>query len=250
VSHLSLRIFLRKALSLIKAANAPGTSSSVAESNKNEAIAALQQLEPCEFGVQVMSEGSLTSVEARQNLSRVVLAEIADIFGHPPVLSTENRQAYDALMTQLVLEWKPRSIIGWTFVDDLANISLEIFRHRRAIANLFAISFKTALRAVLTDVLPEEGCKPWFDHYDTVKGLAQAWFEGPQEQEKVKSELAKYGLTAEAIVAQTYVLRRDELHELHRLLAVAEARRIGTIRSFNEYLAMSSLGQKPVVEAK
>jgi hypothetical protein len=174
-----------------------------------------------------MSEGSLTSVETRQNLSRLIPPEIADILGPPPLLSTENRQAYDALLTQLVLEWKPRNIIGWTFVDDLANISLEIFRHRRAIANLFAISFKTALRAVLTDVLPEEGCKPWFDHYDTVKGLAQAWFEGPQEQEKVKSELAKYGLTAEAIVAQTYVLRRDELHELHRLLAVAEARRIG-----------------------
>jgi hypothetical protein len=191
-----------------------------------------------------MSEGSLTSVEARQNLSRVVPAEIADIFGHPPVLSTENRQAYDALMTQLVLEWKPRNIIGWMFVGDLAGISWEIFRHRRAITNLFAISFKTALRAVLTDVLPE------FDCYHTVQGLAQAWFEGPQEQEKVKSELAKYGLTAEAIVAQTYVLRRDELHELHRLLAVAEARRIGTIRSFNEYLAMSSLQQKPVVEAE
>src|SRR5499433_4225474 len=97
----------------------------------------------------VMSEGSLTSVETRQNLSRLIPPEIADILGHPPVLSTENRQAYDALMTQLVLEWKPRNIIGWTFVDDLANISLEIFRHRRAIANLFAISFKTALKAVL-----------------------------------------------------------------------------------------------------
>jgi hypothetical protein len=56
--------------------------------------------------------------------------------------------------------------------------------------------------------------------------------------------------TAEAIVAQTYVLRRDELDKLHRLLAVAEARRIGIIRNFNEYLAMSSLGQKPVVQAE
>src|SRR5262249_42554975 len=173
-----------------------------------------------------------------------------DILGHPPVLSTENRQAYDALLTQLVLEWKPRKIIGWMFVGDLADISWEIFRHRRAIANLFEISFKTALKAVLTDVLPEEGCKPWFDYYDTVKGLAQAWFEGPQEQEKVKSELAKYGLTAEAIVAQTYVLRRDELAESHRLLAVAEARRTEIIRNFNEYRAMSSLGQKPVVEVE
>ena len=66
----------------------------------------------------------------------------------------------------------------------------------------------------------------------------------------MKSELAKYGLTAEAIVAQTYVLRRDELDMLHRLLAVAEARRDAIIRNFNEYRAMSSLGQKPVVEVE
>ena len=189
-----------------------------------------------------MSEGSLTSVEIRQNLSRLIPPEIADILG--PVLSTENRQAYDALMTQLVLEWKPRDILGWTFVRHMTDTSWEIFRHRRAIANLFAISFKTALASVLTDVLPE------FDRYHTVQGLAQAWFEGPQEQEKVKSELAKYGLTAEAIVAQTYVLRRDELAMLHRLVAAAEARRDAITRNFNEYRAMSSLGQKPVVEVE
>ena len=131
-----------------------------------------------------MSEGSLTtSVKTRQNLSRLIPPEIADILG--PVLSTENRQAYDALMTQLVLEWKPRDILGWTFVRHMTDTSWEIFRDRGAIANVLAISFKTALRAVLTDVLPEEGCKPWFDRYDAVKGLARAWFEGPQEQEKV-----------------------------------------------------------------
>jgi hypothetical protein len=51
-------------------------------------------------------------------------------------------------------------------------------------------------------------------------------------------------------VAQSYALRRDELDKLHRFLAVAEARRIGITRNFNEYRAMSSLGQKPVVEAE
>jgi hypothetical protein len=109
-----------------------------------------------------MSEGSLTSVKPRQNLSR---AEIADIFGHPPVLNTENREAYDELMTQLTLEWKPQNITESMYVRDIADISWEIFRHRRAIANLFAISFKTALAAVLTDVLPN------FD-YSRVQGLA------------------------------------------------------------------------------
>ena len=134
-----------------------------------------------------MSEGSLTSVETRQNLSRLIPPEIADILGHPPVLSTEIRQAYDALMRQLVLEWKPRDILGWMFVRHMTDTSWEIFRHRRAIADLFEISFKTALRAVLTDVLPEERCKPWSDRVDTVKALAQAWFEGSQEQGKSKS---------------------------------------------------------------
>src|SRR5215472_18122386 len=68
-----------------------------------------------------MSEGSLTSVETRQNLSRLIPPEIADILGHPPVLSTENREAYDALMTQLVLEWKPRDILGWLFVRHMTD---------------------------------------------------------------------------------------------------------------------------------
>jgi hypothetical protein len=196
-----------------------------------------------------VSEGSLTSVETRQNLSRLIPPEIADILAHPPVLSTENREAYDALMTQLVLEWKPRDILGWLFVRHMTDTSWEIFRHRRAIANLFAISFKTALAAVLNEVLPESGCKPWFSR-DTAKAMKEEWFKGPEQQETVKSELAKYGLTAEAMVAQTYVLSRDELDMLHRLLAVAEARRDGIIRNFNEYRAMSSLGQKPVVEVE
>jgi hypothetical protein len=171
------------------------------------------------------------------------MTDPGEVFGHPPVLSTENRQAYDALMTQLVLEWKPQNMIGWMFVRDITDISWEIFRHRRAIANLFAVSFKTALRAVLTDVLPEEGCKPWFDRYDTVKGLAQAWFEGPQEQEKVKAQLAKYGVSPEAIVAQSYAMRRDELHKLHQLVAAAEARRDAITRNFYEYRAMSPAGK-------
>jgi hypothetical protein len=196
-----------------------------------------------------MSE-ALTSTESPRNLSRVVPAEIADIFGHPPVLSSENRQAYDALMTQLALEWKPRNITEWMYVRDIADISWEIFRHRRAIANLFAISFKTALEAVLNDVLPEQGCKPWFDRYDTVEAMKEEWFKGPQEQEKVKAELAKYGVSPEAIVAQIYVLRGDELDKLHRLLAVAEARRIAVTRNFNEYRALSPPGENPIVDAE
>ena len=86
-----------------------------------------------------MSDGSITCVETGPNLARLVPAEIAEIFGNPPVLSLEDRQAYDQLMARLALEWKPRNITEWMFVRDIADISWEIFRHRRAIANTFAV---------------------------------------------------------------------------------------------------------------
>jgi hypothetical protein len=68
-------------------------------------------------------------VETRPNLSHLIPTEIVEIFGNPPVLGVENRQAYDQLLAHLVLEWKPRNITEWLFVRDLADISWEIFRH-------------------------------------------------------------------------------------------------------------------------
>src|SRR5215469_12664849 len=103
-------------------------------------------------------------------------------------------------MSQLVLEWKPRNITEWIFVRDIADISWEIFRHRRAIANTFAVSFRRALERIFKDEL---------DNFWKAEDLAGAWFNGPKEQEKVKLELAKYGLSPEVIVAQCYSIKGD-----------------------------------------
>jgi hypothetical protein len=188
-----------------------------------------------------VSDGSITCVETGPNLARLVPADIVEIFGNPPVLSLEDRQAYDQLMARLALEWKPRNITEWMFVRDIADISWEIFRHRRAIANTFAVSFRWALERIFRDEL---------DNFRKAEELAGAWFKGPKEQEQVKSELAKYGLSPDVIVAQCYSIKGDQLDKLHRLLALAEARRTAIMRNFNEYRAMSSLSEKPVVDSE
>lgn len=204
-----------------------------------------------------MLSGSVSEVERSRELSRLIPADIAEIFGDPPVLMTESGEAYEKLVTQLVLEWKPRSITEWTFARDIADISWEILRHRRAIAGVFAISFKEALAGVFIDVLPghrrsllPEDSEALRKQFRQAEALADSWFEGPEKQEQVKSELAKYGLSAAAVVAQTYRVSGDVLNKLHRLLAVAEARRTAITRNFNEYRAMSSLSAKPVVDSK
>jgi hypothetical protein len=66
----------------------------------------------------------------------------------------------------------------------------------------------------------------------------------------VKAELKSYGLDPEAVVAQTYYTKGDVVDRLHRLLALAEARRTAITRNFNEYRAMASLSEKPVVDSK
>jgi hypothetical protein len=195
-----------------------------------------------------VSDGSIACVETGPNLARLVPKEVAEIFGNPPVLSFEDRQAYDHLMAQLVLEWKPGNITEWMFVRDIADISWEICRHRRAITNVFAISFRDALAGVLMDVLPKSW--DWLERSEHSKVVTDAWFEGPKQQAKVKSELAKYGLDPEAVVAQTYNIRGKVLDKLHRLLALAEARRTAITRNFNEYRAMSTLSEKPRVESE
>jgi hypothetical protein len=181
---------------------------------------------------------------------------IVEIFGSPAVLICENRGGYEKLVAQLALEWKPRNITEWMFMRDIADISWEILRHRRAIAGLFAISFKEALAGVFIDVLPghrrsllPEQCEAQRKQFRKAESLADAWFEGPEQQEKIKSELAKYHVDPELIVAQTYCVKGDVLDKLHRLLALAEARRTAITRNFNEYRAMSSF-DKPMIDSE
>ena len=150
-------------------------------------------------------------------------------------------------MIQVVLEWKPGKITEWMFVRDIADISWEILRHRRAIAAVFAITFKEALATIFSHVR-SKGLLDFGN--EEAERLANGWFEGRKGQAKVKSQLAKYGLDAQAIVAQTYILKAEALDNLHRLLALAEARRTAVTRNFHEYRAMSPVCESPVVDAE
>ena len=46
---------------------------------------------------------------------------------------------------------------------------------------------------------------------------AANWFDNPKKQAKIKSILAKYGLSLEAIVARCYSMKHSVLDRLHRL---------------------------------
>jgi hypothetical protein len=191
------------------------------------------------------------------NCSTLIPPEIADLFGKPPVLATENRQIYDKLFVDLALEWEPRRTTDWLLVRDLADLSWEILRFRRAIASILRIASKEALIEILTQVLPgprrsrlPQGCEALSQLDSKAEALADAWYEGPAQQEKVKSTLAKYGLDAQTVVGQVFVIRCNELEKIQRMLTDTESKRDAIIRNLNASRAMLPVRTNQLVETK
>src|SRR5690242_15960016 len=63
-------------------------------------------------------------------------AEIVEIFGAPPLLSTEDAGAYDDLLAKLANAVHPGDIIACLLIKDIADKRTEIARYRRQKAAL------------------------------------------------------------------------------------------------------------------
>jgi len=58
-----------------------------------------------------------------------VPAEIRTLFGEPLPLATEDPDQYHTLLAELAREVKPKDIIEWLWVKDIADLSWEILRY-------------------------------------------------------------------------------------------------------------------------
>jgi len=68
---------------------------------------------------------------------------IRELFAEPPLLRAESRDAYDAVWSALVVQFDPREIMEWAWVRDLADLTWDITRMRRAVTSMLNISFKS-----------------------------------------------------------------------------------------------------------
>jgi hypothetical protein len=158
---------------------------------------------------------------------------VREIFGDPPVLSTENRDAYDSLLARLAIEIEPREIMEWLWVRDLPDLTWQILRLRRVITSVLNISFKPALIQILDAILPRTELPPLWRSQATE--LAEAWYSNSKERNRVTSILAKYGLKPESVEGQAFVRRCNELEKMERMLTSAENRRNAIMRELQVY---------------
>jgi hypothetical protein len=82
-----------------------------------------------------------------------VPAEIRGLLGEPPLLATEEPNQYYALLAALARQVKPRDVIEWLWVKDIADLTWEILRYRHIKAALVNGRFKSALARHLRPAL-------------------------------------------------------------------------------------------------
>ena len=181
----------------------------------------------------------------RPDLSAIIPEHIAGILGPPSVLGTEDPRAYEQLFAEQAREWGPQDTSEWLYVRDLTDLGWEILRLQRAKSNVLKIALKNALAEIFVAMLPGsrralslKGTEAYYETCAEAKHLADRYFEGPGGREKVTTELAKYDLGAEAIVAQAYIVTGKDLERLDRMLTTATMRRTCVKRDLNEHRAM------------
>jgi hypothetical protein len=87
--------------------------------------------------------------QTTQILVESIPAEVLELLGPPPLLSTEDTNLYSALVAHLAQSVQPRDIITWMLIKDLADHQVEIARYRRIKTSLLEQPYRKKVAALV-----------------------------------------------------------------------------------------------------
>lgn len=177
-----------------------------------------------------MQHSSSLAVSTAQSLTPVVPADVASLLGRAPILPGEDGEAYAALTARVAQALSPHDIVEWFWIKDIVDNSWESARLRRLRAQVIALNRARGLAAILRSNHitafkdPEGTAVP-------AEAVVQAYVEGdPLWVPRVNLALANFGLTPEAIDAESLSSCVWRLDALDRMIAAADARRDAVTR--------------------
>jgi hypothetical protein len=145
------------------------------------------------------------------------------LFGQPPLLEGEDREAYLALRSAVVEDRKPDGLMEWIGVNDLVNKLWEEQRYRRASTALIRSGTLKAIEYFLKDI-----CLALFDEPSQMvpEQMALKYFStDPKERKEVTSLLAQHGITDSEIQAKAAQLEGPGVLMFDRMVAARESGR-------------------------
>ena len=146
-----------------------------------------------------------------------------DFFGPPPLIAGEDPAAYATLRDRVADAVLPKDILEAIWLRDVVDLTWEVFRLRRLKAHLLQAAAHEGVKMVLAPLVLDE-------EYRAVGSAAQELSERWARREEnavdeVNACLVAAGLTMDAVMAQTFAAKLDEVERIDRMIASAEARR-------------------------
>jgi hypothetical protein len=183
-----------------------------------------------------------TTLRTTDTMSQDVALVRQDYFGSPSLLPGEDPAVYDALLTRIARFVSPKDVLEEIWVREAGDHIWEEIRLRRHKANLLQSSLHEGLRKILEPLMSELTSSMVFPEMgpeedgDPVGDLAKRWARRqPKALKQVERVLASAALTMEAVTAQTFALKLDEVERIDRLLSSSEARRNNSLREIDRH---------------
>jgi hypothetical protein len=167
-----------------------------------------------------------------------------DFFGRPPLLESEDAAKYDELLARVTETVRPSDLIEEIWIQDIVDLSWEVWRLRRLKMNLHIASIPDAIAKMLvrpgkpefiTDVEGESGIVFVGRIFPTeAQELAQKWAaKDPSAAEEVKGLLAAHGQSMDTVEVRALVLALDSIERIDRSIMNMEMRRNAVLREID-----------------
>jgi hypothetical protein len=138
------------------------------------------------------------------------------LFGPPPLLKGEDPAKFKKFLNKISIDVRPADTIEQVWVWDIAVLTWEVARYRRAIAALHTVNTVRGLESVLGRLYGEENLPKLLDRWAT---------RDPEAIEYVERLLKSAELTMEDVAAQTMSVILGDIERLDGMAMRAEARR-------------------------
>jgi hypothetical protein len=139
------------------------------------------------------------------------------LFGEPPLIAGESKEAYLQLYAAIEAEVKPKTIFDKMLVKDQTDKYWEEQRLKRRSAYLIEANLIKALESVLRTICGT---------FEMVPELAQSYFTGSAKDKKaIDARLAAYGITWQHIQAKAIELAHPGLLSIDRMVTTRETAR-------------------------
>ena len=153
------------------------------------------------------------------------------LLGPPALLAGESAETYNAMLSDFAAAVGPSDFVEWVWVKDVTDLTWEIVRVRRFKTGIIANAQKDGLTSIL-DSLVQDGFL-YSLNTEQPNQMATQWFAGGEARKEVAAKLEQFGLGAESIPAQAFLVRCRQLATIEQMLASAEKRRNTTLREIS-----------------